>query len=234
MIVAPWPPEWPSAPCPASFFPGQGDLILRSMENFAGRTQLKVDKYFSKSYISDELMDRPFSTAEVAKILGKTPRFVIDWTERGLFYADIQPASGPGSKRLFSRPSLLAAALVLALREKFDLPREVVGFVARWIRQEGYIWTWHGKEAKEKYDAETLRRMDEKHKKKIKTELVEARTFIYSFGEGDSFSMWFAPKTMRELVKEGEFHIDEGFEAMICVDLSHIKALVDKGIEQLP
>lgn len=178
-------------------------------------------------------MDISFSTAKVAKILGKTPRFVIDWAERGLFYADIQPASGPGSKRLFSYPSVLAAALVLTLREKFDLPREVVGFVARWIRQDGYIWPWHSEEAKRKYDTETLRRMDEDHKKKIRTEIEEAKTFIYTFTEGNSFSMGFAPKTMRELVKEGEFHIDEGFEAMICVDLSHIKALVDKKIKQL-
>lgn len=181
---------------------------------------------------------RVFSTTEVAKILGKTPRFVIDWTERGLFHADIQPASGPGSRRLFSYPSVLAAGLVLALKEKFDLPRRVVAFVAEWVRQENIIWPWHADEALKKHDTNTLRRLDEEHKKKILAEIEEAMngTFIYTF-EGKRYSMRFTPMKMVDLAKGGGpkegFHIDDGVEAMICIDLSHIKALVDKGIEQL-
>jgi len=183
-------------------------------------------------------MKRSFSTAEVAKILGKTPRFVIDWTERGLFHADIQPASGPGSKRLFSYPSVLAAGLVLALKEKFDLPRKVVLFVAEWIRQENIIWPWHSDEALNKYDADTLRRLDEDHKKKILAEIEDAMngTFIYTLGR-ERHSMRFDPTKMVDLAKgagpKGGFPVNDRDEAMICVDLSHIKALVDKGIEQL-
>ncbi|MGB7912341.1 MAG: hypothetical protein WCF59_08960 [Desulfobaccales bacterium] len=179
-------------------------------------------------------MERSFSTAEVAKILGKTPRFVIDWTERKLFHADIQPASGPGSRRLFSYPSVLAAGLVLALKEKFDLPRRLVAGVAEWVRQENYVWNWHSDEALKNYDADTLRRLDEEHKKKILADLEEAMngTFIYTFG-GNRHSMCFSPKKMAELEKGEGFHIGADYEAMICIDLSHIKALVDKGIEQL-
>ena len=183
-------------------------------------------------------MERSFSTAEVAKILGKTPRFVIDWTERGLFLADIQPASGPGSKRLFSYPAVLAAGLVLALKEKFDLPRRVVGIVAVWVRQDNIVWPWHSDEALKKFDTNTLNRKDEEHKKEILANIEEAMkgTFIYTF-QGNRHLMRFTPKKMVDLAKgvgpEEGFFVSDEVEAMICIDLSHIKALVDKGIEQL-
>jgi hypothetical protein len=173
---------------------------------------------------------RVFSTTEVAKILGKNPRFVIDWTERGLFHADVQPASGPGSKRLF----------VLTLKEKLELPRKVVLFVAEWVRQENIIWPWHSDEALKKYNEDTLRRMDEDHKKKILAEIEAAMngTFIYTIG-GKRHSMGFYPMKMIDLAKGGaglkeKFPVNDRVEAMICVDLSNIKANVDRGIEQLP
>jgi hypothetical protein len=184
------------------------------------------------------MKNHSFSTAEVAKILGKSPRFVIDWTERGLFHADIQPASGPGSKRLFSYPSILAAALVLTLKEKLNLPRKVVLSVAEWVRQENIVWPWHSDEALNKYDPDTLRRLDEDHKKKILAGIEDAMngTFIYTIGR-DRDSMGFDPTKMVDLAKgagsKGGFPVHDGDEAMICVDLSKIKALVDKGIDQL-
>ena len=64
---------------------------------------------------------RPFTTAQLAKILHRPVRFCLDWTERGLFEADIQEATGPGSRRLFSYKAVLRAGLVLLLQKQFGI-----------------------------------------------------------------------------------------------------------------
>lgn len=181
-------------------------------------------------------MNDSFSTTEVAKILGKTPRFVIDWAERGLFYADIQPASGPGSKRRFSYPAVLAAALVLTLKEKLDLPRRVVLNVAEWMQEDKFIWPWNNlsrDEALKKYGEETVRRIEEERKTSILPAVAESKTFICTFYVTGQIAMMFARDEILGLLNSGGLEIGTEVAAMICVDLTHIKAAVDNGIKEL-
>ena len=64
-----------------------------------------------------------YSTADLAAILGKTQRFIMDWCDRGLLIADIHSASGPGSRRAFSFASLLRAFLGLFLQRNYGINR---------------------------------------------------------------------------------------------------------------
>lgn len=147
-----------------------------------------------------------FTTSQVAKILGKSTRFVIDWTERGLFIADIQSASGSGIKRLFSYNAVLLAALVLALREKFELPRSA-------IRSVAFPWP-----------EEFLQDFPK----------IMQGTFIYcKVPEGGGYFTVFSSKKLIDLAKEGGFPTQSNIEAMTCVDLAPIKATIDKKIAEI-
>jgi hypothetical protein len=79
---------------------------------------------------------RTFTTAQLAKILNRPTRFCIDWTERGLFEADIQAAAGAGTRREFSYAAVLRAGLALYLQEKYKYSRakikETLELLAEW------------------------------------------------------------------------------------------------------
>lgn len=71
-------------------------------------------------------MNTSFSNAELAEILGKSSRFIIDWSERGLIEADMAPAAGPGSRRRYSYQAVLRAALGVHLKETIGMSRHLV------------------------------------------------------------------------------------------------------------
>jgi hypothetical protein len=93
-----------------------------------------LDNKYYFIYIGYELMDHtknifdavekgPFTTAQLAKILNRPVRFCVDWTERGLFVADVQEATGPGSRRQFSYRAVFNAGLALLLQDQFGFNR---------------------------------------------------------------------------------------------------------------
>lgn len=163
---------------------------------------------------------RSFTTSEVGKILGKSTRFVIDWTERGLFIADVQPASGPGIKRLFSYSAVLAAAIALALKEKLELPRSIIQSFENIICQDYLAIIEDPKELEEA----------KKFKRGFLDNLKDAKTFAcYRIGSG--FVFLYSSKKIEDLMREE--NLPEGTEAVIYVDLSRIKGRVDEKIAQL-
>jgi hypothetical protein len=93
-------------------------------------------------------MDASFSNAELAEILGRSSRFIIDWSERGLIEADIVPATGPGSRRRYSYPAVLRAALGVHLKERYGMSRYIVkdildkislfNFFTEWSKNTGF------------------------------------------------------------------------------------------------
>jgi hypothetical protein len=163
---------------------------------------------------------RLFTTSEVGKILGKNTRFVIDWTERGLFVADVQPASGPGIKRLFSYYGVLAAAIALAIKEKLELPRSIIQGFTDYISQD-YLTI-----------IEDPKQLAEAHKWKrgFLNNLKYAMTFaIYRIGSG--FRFLYSSQKIEDLMREEK--LTEGTELVIYVDLSIIRGKVDEKIAQL-
>jgi len=84
-----------------------------------------------------------FSTPQVARILGGSQRRIIDWCERGVIIADIQSAAGFASRREFSYAGVLQAALALALREKFGIPRDFIKSIVKlsWFRNFFVDWS---------------------------------------------------------------------------------------------
>jgi len=163
---------------------------------------------------------RLFTTSEVGKILGKNTRFVIDWTERGLFVADVQPASGPGIKRLFSYNGVLAAAYALAIKENLELPRSIIqGF--KDITCQKYLTI-----------SEDSKQLAEAHQRKrgFSNNLNYAKTFaIHRMGNG--FKFHYSKQEIEDLMREDK--LTEGTALVIYVDLSIIKGKVDEKIAQL-
>jgi len=163
---------------------------------------------------------RLYSTSDVGKILGKSTRFVIDWTERGLFVADVQPASGPGIKRLFSYYGVLAAAIALAIKEKLELPRSIIQGFKDYICQDYLTIIEDPKQLAEA----------NKWKRGFLNNLKYAMTFaIYRMGSG--FKFHYSSQKIEDLMREEK--LTEGTELVIYVDLSIIKGKVDKKIAQL-
>jgi len=161
-----------------------------------------------------------FTSSEVGKILGKNTRFVIDWTERGLFVADVQPASGPGIKRLFSYYGVLAAAIALAIKEKLELPRSIIQGFTDYISQD-YLTI-----------IEDPKQLGEAHqcKRSFLINLKYAMTFaIYRMGSG--FRFLYSSQKIEDLMREEK--ITKGIELVIYVDLSIIRGKVDEKIAQL-
>jgi hypothetical protein len=86
-----------------------------------------------------------FTTAQVATLLGKSTRFVTDWTERGIFLADIQSASGFGSRREYSYAAVLRGAWGLSSQEKFHLSRDFIKNILNMLWLKGFFKDWSEK-----------------------------------------------------------------------------------------
>ena len=160
--------------------------------------------------MSREFMDkRTFTTTDLAKILGKPPRFVIDWSERGLFVADVQESAGSGSKRLFSYIAVLQAALILYLKERLKLSRETLrDMIISWIEQP---------------EMSGIRPM-----------MLQEGAMIFFF-KGDKVSMSYGPDSLEDRLKQGVWAGSTGgdLDAVIGVDMASIKSTVDSRIAQL-
>ena len=163
---------------------------------------------------------RLYSTSDVGNILGKSTRFVIDWTERGLFVADVQPASGPGIKRLFSYYGVLAAAYAVAIKEKLELPRSIIQGFKDCISQDYLTIIEDPKQLAEAH----------KWKRDFLNNLKYAMTLaIYRIGSG--FRFLYSSQKIEDLMREEK--LIDGTELVIYVDLCIIRGKVDEKIAQL-
>lgn len=87
-------------------------------------------------------MKKEFSNAELADILGRNSRFVIDWTERGIIIADLAEAAGPGSKRLYSFGGVLRAALGVHLKDRHGMARHTLKSLLDHLWEKGFFKDW--------------------------------------------------------------------------------------------
>lgn len=112
-----------------------------------------------------------FSTIELAAILGKTSRFVMDWCDRGLLIADIQSASGPGSRRAFSFASLLRAFLGLFLQLNYGINRAKLKEILDLLWSNDFFNDWASgfKLSRQKYNEMA----EESHRKFIKEYYID-------------------------------------------------------------
>jgi hypothetical protein len=162
---------------------------------------------------------RSYTTSDVGKILGKSSRFVIDWTERGLFIADVQPASGPGIKRLFSYSAVLAAAIMLTLKEKLELPRNIIHGFATIIQQDNFA-----------IEDPKMLEGAKKHLRDFWDTLKDKMTLV-CYRTGDGFATVYSTAKIEDEIREA--YITKDIEAVIYVDLSKIKKSVDDRIAAL-
>jgi hypothetical protein len=87
---------------------------------------------------------RSFTTAQLAYIIDRPIRFVIDWTERGIFEADLQEAAGPGSRRKFSYGAVLRAGLGLFLQNKYSFSRAKIKEILDLLSEWNFFRYWDG------------------------------------------------------------------------------------------
>ncbi len=65
-----------------------------------------------------DISKEAFNTKQVSQIIKDTTRKIRYWDQKGLVKPSISPASGKGSKRLYSYVDLLALTMVKALRDQ--------------------------------------------------------------------------------------------------------------------
>jgi len=75
-----------------------------------------------------------FNTKQVCQITGVTPRKVRYWDHKGLVKPSMAPASGRGSRRLYSYTDLLALQTVKQFREE-KLPLQRIRKCVRYLRK---------------------------------------------------------------------------------------------------
>ena len=87
-------------------------------------------------------MKETFTTVELAKVLGKTSRFCISWTELGIFLADVQEAAGYASRREFSYRGLLRAYLAVYFHEKYGFQRKKIKNIIEFLWKVNLFREW--------------------------------------------------------------------------------------------
>jgi DNA-binding transcriptional MerR regulator len=82
------------------------------------------------------------SSIKMAELIGVPLRTVIDWAEKGVIKAEIQAASGYGSRRIFSTSDLLrAAAAKYLIRDKGIGCQVAKRWLDKWQEKPGFTAT---------------------------------------------------------------------------------------------
>lgn len=201
-------------------------------------------------------MDSSFSNAELAQILDRPSRFIIDWSERGLIEADITPATGPGSRRRYSYQAVLRAALGIHLKDRYGMSRHIIknildqlsgfDFFADWSgdfvkSQKAYyenIVEWINKEP----DNPVFQEMLAEYQQKVSNppSLINSGCLSILFREDGGYS-WFADKeTLKEIASRLDYRMGEEKKKgniitdIVILDLGAIKNSIDQRIKALP
>lgn len=156
-----------------------------------------------------------FTTGQVATLLGKSIRFVTDWTERGIFLADIQSASGFGSRREYSYAAVLRGALGLSLQEKFHLSRDFIKSILNMLWLKGFFKDW-----------------SEKIFEKDEEGLIPIFLLIVNPHDNEKSKWFFLMGKLDEIYKMSPFFSREA-EAALFIDLIPIKKSIDEKIAQM-
>ena len=187
--------------------------------------------YVTRNTLKDELvMKETFTTVELAKVLGKTSRFCISWTELGIFLADIQEATGYASRREFSYRGLLRAYLAVYLHEKYGFQRKKIKDIIEFLWKDNLFREW---EQNFPNAAKSIAKMT--------TIPLEKKSeggcifIINPYGKKprmELFSMSVAD-ALRMLSEESILETFAGLEDMIALNLYDLKKEIGKRINQL-
>jgi hypothetical protein len=174
---------------------------------------------------------RSFTTAQLAQIIDRPVRLCIDWAERGLFVADQNEASGPGSRRKFSYGAVLRAALGLFLQNQYSFSRAKIKEILELLSEWNFFRYWDG-------SLETKNQVipSEGGWKTVST--VESDTLwlfiVNTLGQTEVF--WSAGTLIEALSKPIALISGRNINAsdIVGFDLSPIKKSIDSKIAQLP
>ncbi|MGA2782605.1 MAG: hypothetical protein ABSF13_11915 [Smithella sp.] len=176
-------------------------------------------------------MKETFTTVELAKVLGKTSRFCISWTELGIFLADVQEAAGYASRREFSYRGLLRAYLAVYFHEKYGFQRKKIKNIIEFLWKVNLFREWE----QEFPNAAKFMSMAAA---KIPLEKKSEGGCIFiidPYGKKPRmipFSMSVAD-ALRMLSEESIVETFAGLEDMIALNLYDLKKEIDKRINQM-
>lgn len=176
-------------------------------------------------------MKETFTTMELARVLGKSSRFCISWTELGIFSADVQEAAGYASRREFSYIGLLRAYLAVYFHEKYGFQRKKIKDLIELLWKDKVFHEW----AQEfpnavKFMAMTAAKLPLEKKSQggciflINPYGKKPRTIPSSMSVAD---------TLRALSEESIIEEFAGLEDMIALNLYDLKKEIDKRIRLL-
>jgi len=174
--------------------------------------------------LSNMEQQRSFSTAQLARILDKNPRFCINWAEMGIFLADIQPAAGYASRREFSYAGVLRAFLAVHFQNKYGFRREKIKSIIVLLWDTGFFRNWaeNFPEAREVCS--------------LTVDQVKGSLFILNPYEENTLIMDSALSIAETLKAWEKGYISAPFtnmHDMIAFNLFELKQEVDKKIAQL-
>jgi hypothetical protein len=177
------------------------------------------------------VMKETFTTMELARVLGKTSRFCISWTELGIFLADLQEAAGYASRRQFSYVGLLRAYLAVYFHEKYGFQRKKIKDLIEllWENKVFHEWAQEFPNPVKVLAMATAQPPPEKKSQGGCIFLINAygkkpRTIPSSLSVAD---------TLRMLSEKSIIEEFAGLEDLIAVNLYDLKREIDKRIRLL-
>jgi len=176
-------------------------------------------------------MKDAFTTTELAKVIGKTSRFCISWTELGIFLADIQEAAGYASRRKFSYRGLLRAYLAVYFHERYGFQRRKIKDIIDFLWKVKLFNEWE-------QDFPNAFKFLAKAAAKICPEKKSEGGCIFvidPYGEKPRMmpSSLSVADTLRMLTEESIIEEFAGLEDMIALNLYDLKKEVDKKVHLL-
>jgi hypothetical protein len=180
-------------------------------------------------------MDKDFSNNDLTVLLERSSRFVIDWSEKGLILADVSQAAGPGSKRRYSYPAVLRAALGVHLKEKgFSLHAIRKILDGLWSIKPNFFFDWaSGFLLSQERFAETLKSGSTGSPWGRKSEFKYGALVIF-FMAGRELAFRTSGLALRDVMNSiPEMKEISSAEDLMIVDLTPIRSAVDERVKSL-
>ncbi|MGA7561620.1 MAG: hypothetical protein WBW55_00240 [Desulfobaccales bacterium] len=177
----------------------------------------------------------PFGTAQLAKIIGRNPRFVFDWVERGLIFADIKAAAGPGTQMEFSYAAVLRAYLALYFQTKYGFSRKKLKGLMESLWGSHFFHDWE-QGFPEDRSINALFKGLEELQRGFPIEPQGGCLFIFNpYEDKSKVIFWSSSLAVALLLWEEESarKFFEGVHDVIALNLYDLKKVVDEQIAEL-
>ena len=181
------------------------------------------------------MQNKPFGTAQLAKIIGRNPRFVFDWVERGLIVADIKPAAGPGTRMEFSYFAVLRAYLALYFQTKYGFNRKKLKGLMDSLWGSHFFHDWAQGFPEDRSINALYKGLDELSRG-LPIEPQGGSLFIFNPYEDHSKVIFWSSSLAAALLlwqEESARKFFEGVHDVIALNLYDLKKAVDEQIAEL-